>query len=1207
MKIKDLFLRNIARHINPAVTVDSFTQDTVNAEIEEYIFTDELIEKQYAFLYKVFNKKEGKTGVWINGYYGSGKSHFIKFAHYLMNNANSLAAFERYSDAVRKYKNDLSDVTEANLDRLKKQVAQSKAETIIFNIEAVTSNTGKKKDRLTRIFINQLNRHRGFNAVNIPVAIFLEKHLYKIGKFELFKQQIKAHLNADWNLNSNDLVHLKLKRVLEIAHAIDNEIDVEHLRNKIALPDDVSIKDHLIPELLDFLADKPENFRLVFMVDEISQYIGNDIELLLNLQTIVEAIEVPCQHRVWLVATAQQTLDDVVGTIKNSNTVTDHEAVGKILGRFDTRISLESQSASFITQKRILDKNESASEEISHFYSKNKEEIHNKFVFLQNAYKSYNSADDFLLAYPFIPYQFKLISDVFDAFSAHEYVIREVKDNERSVLGITHKTIKLFTDNDLGDFVPFDAFFNDTFNANLTHKARRIIQKAWDADFIKKDPFAKRVVNALFMISNISDVNKVKFSANLDNLVILLITKLDENRNELQSRIQEVLANMVADDLIFVENGNYFFYKEDEMDVATIIKNTPVSTEDRFTYFNDLLKDILRNDSKVAFNQNTISLNFFLDEKQFNQKADLNVKFLVFTPYNVHNLSLANDDNSLLFCLYEWFLENSALHIDFMNYSKTMVYMKLYSIDMYTERKATNERFQERNKKLKASIIERIRKHFIETKIISGHQIISPEQITANSPDKYYQKALEKHFENIFKYNKLSEAYATSVDMLKANARNTQTSTDNELTNAEQRLVNEMERAGNEISLADLVATFGAPPFGWKDNAVIDMVRALAVKKAANISYRNDERLEISEFIDKALRTTERRAIIIKPGDKIGIETINQVIASVNSIFNKRIPDFTDAHNLTAFLRDNLFKEYMNKFDDMLEHHGRWIFTKPVRQITNEFKNVLQIRDIKKFFEAITANESEYRRLFDLFAAIEDFVKDNLANYKAIASFAENNIHNKEHLSAANAIKLDEILRFYKTEENPTNDFRTIKRHFTDISKEIEELIEAKKQECNAVYALVAEKLKSELTHRNLPENLLADCKLRIAEIERIDRIERLQLLIAEATKFTGNQVQNFIDLQAKQKLSEEKLKPKPEPVLNKNANSAEVTSGNSEASDAKTEFTKQPAKRTSAKIDWALVNKKTSLNSEQEINEYVENLRKHLLELLNDADSLII
>ena len=76
MKLKDIYERGLDRKINPAVVVSENDSETIDTEIREYIFTPELIESLYLLLDTVANKRIGKTGIWISGYYGSGEITF---------------------------------------------------------------------------------------------------------------------------------------------------------------------------------------------------------------------------------------------------------------------------------------------------------------------------------------------------------------------------------------------------------------------------------------------------------------------------------------------------------------------------------------------------------------------------------------------------------------------------------------------------------------------------------------------------------------------------------------------------------------------------------------------------------------------------------------------------------------------------------------------------------------------------------------------------------------------------------------------------------------------------------------------------------------------------------------------------------------------------------------------------------------------------
>ena len=203
---------------------------------------------------------------------------------------------------------------------------------------------------------------------------------------------------------------------------------------------------------------------------------------------------------------------------------------GKILGRFDTRISLQSNDASFITQKRVLDKNSQGLQAISEIYEENKDYIENQFRINHELFKGYEDRESFEVAYPFVPYQFRLISHVFEAFQALEYVIKEVKNNERSVLGITHFTAKECAEMEVGSFVPFDAFYNGQFSTNLTAQGGNAIQNAIELPYVVNTPFAQRVVKVLFMISNLLENQRQTFPSNIENIAVLLMDELDQNR-----------------------------------------------------------------------------------------------------------------------------------------------------------------------------------------------------------------------------------------------------------------------------------------------------------------------------------------------------------------------------------------------------------------------------------------------------------------------------------------------------------------------------------------------------------------------------------------------------------------------------------------------------------------------------------------------------
>jgi hypothetical protein len=139
------------------------SDEAVRTEIEEYVFTDEIINNLYKTLLAIKNKGNvSKTGIWINGYYGSGKSHFLKYVHYCVYPQTREKAFERLVKAVKEHdpltttnSRSKSLVTPAEIKDLKQWYEHAEIEDILFNAQDVT-RAKKDANTFTYIFYRRL-------------------------------------------------------------------------------------------------------------------------------------------------------------------------------------------------------------------------------------------------------------------------------------------------------------------------------------------------------------------------------------------------------------------------------------------------------------------------------------------------------------------------------------------------------------------------------------------------------------------------------------------------------------------------------------------------------------------------------------------------------------------------------------------------------------------------------------------------------------------------------------------------------------------------------------------------------------------------------------------------------------------------------------------------------------------------------------------
>ena len=129
-------------------------------------------------------------------------------------------------------------------------------------------------------------------------------------------------------------------------------------------------------ELKQYLQEKDDKYRLIFLVDEISQFIDARRGLLLQLQEIVTRLHEKCNDKIWIAATAQQDLQEILESCQINATSEDY---GKIMGRFEVKVSLTGTKSEYITQKRILDKNGAAAIKLGELYDKKRNAIAAQF------------------------------------------------------------------------------------------------------------------------------------------------------------------------------------------------------------------------------------------------------------------------------------------------------------------------------------------------------------------------------------------------------------------------------------------------------------------------------------------------------------------------------------------------------------------------------------------------------------------------------------------------------------------------------------------------------------------------------------------------------------------------------------------------------------------------------------------------------------
>ena len=363
MKIDDMFLKDIHRNIEGVITASKVNDEQVYQELDEYVVTKEL-QGHFKTFFAAYKKgvlgDTSKMGVWIQGFFGSGKSQFLKILSYILENKeiNGKTAFDFFTEGDEGTRKIKDDMTIADMQL----ATDTPTNVILFNVESKHQTGTEEKNSLVNVFLKVFNDSLGYST--IPQLADLERDLNKKGKFEAFKTAFKAEQGETWEKSRHEIDFLE-DEVVDALVAVDyfSETAARNWFAKYEKDYQISIED--FAELVEeHLQSKGNNEHIVFLVDEIGQYIGGNRSLTLQLQTIVEELGNKSRGKAWVIVTSQELIDAV--TDISGSAATDFS---KIKGRFETTLSLSSANADEVIQKRILAKNTSGQQFLEADYS----------------------------------------------------------------------------------------------------------------------------------------------------------------------------------------------------------------------------------------------------------------------------------------------------------------------------------------------------------------------------------------------------------------------------------------------------------------------------------------------------------------------------------------------------------------------------------------------------------------------------------------------------------------------------------------------------------------------------------------------------------------------------------------------------------------------------------------------------------------------
>lgn len=626
MTIKDLFIKPLNRPINGVVKADQNDNATVYQELDEYVVTNEL-EKHFRCFFESYSTDlndpslANRVGVWISGFFGSGKSHFLKTLSYILANKDAVDGNGNHKHAVHFF--DEQKIRDAMIRADISKAVSNTADVMLFNIDSKASSNDSGNPILN-VFLRVFNEHQGFSGDH-PHLAHMERHLSQKGVYETFKKAFAASSGMHWQ-EERDGYHFYQDDVEKaLAEALNLSPEAAHKWFEESEKTFSVSVENFCTWVKEYLDTQSPKHRVLFLVDEVGQFIGNDTKLMLTLQTITENLGTICKGRAWIVVTSQADMDAVLGELS----ATKANDFSKIAGRFKTRLSLSSSNTDEVIQKRLLRKTPEAEAQLNAIFNKMGDVLKNQLSFDRSGptLKNFDGPDSFVKNYPFAPYHFQLVQKVFEEIRKVGATGAHLAYGERSMLDAFQMAANAIAGQPVGALIPMHRFYSSV-EGFLDTAVKRTIDQAKDNTTL--DDFDVQMLRTLFMIRYVDLVK-----GTLDNLVTLSIAQIDEDKLSLRKRIDDSLQRLEKESLI-TRNGDIFqFLTNEERDITRKIKSTEIASSDENKTLSELIyKDLLRDKNKFRYNVNKMdySISRYLDGHTLDNRLESDLKVEVISP-----------------------------------------------------------------------------------------------------------------------------------------------------------------------------------------------------------------------------------------------------------------------------------------------------------------------------------------------------------------------------------------------------------------------------------------------------------------------------------------------------------------------------------------------------------------------------------------------
>src|SRR5262249_6149256 len=452
--IKTLFANDIHRRIEEVIKVDQTDEEVIRDEINEYVVTD-AIRAHYTGIFDAYretpNKPHEGIAIWVSGFFGSGKSSFAKMLGLAV--ANRKVAGQSTSErfAQRAGDNKISVL----LNGINEKIP---THAVIFDV-STDRGIRSGNQTLTEIMYGLFLQNLGY-AKNLDLSE-LEIGLEEKGQLARFEEEYKRLFNKDWAIEKGK-VAFALSEASRVLHSLDPDTYpmadswVKAVKNKADIT-----PGKLAERAGELMKRRKPGLSLMFVVDEVGQFVARDVQKMLDLQAIVQSLGVKGRGKHWVVVTSQEKLGELVSGLDDKKI-----ELARLMDRFPLplQVHLEPSDISEVTSRRVLSKNASAQAALGKLFDEHRGRLTEHTRLTAEIKLPELTRDAFIDLYPLLPYQIDLVIQVVSGLRTQGGASKHVGGAIRTIIKLAQQLLinpaVTLADAQLGALVRLDQVYD---------------------------------------------------------------------------------------------------------------------------------------------------------------------------------------------------------------------------------------------------------------------------------------------------------------------------------------------------------------------------------------------------------------------------------------------------------------------------------------------------------------------------------------------------------------------------------------------------------------------------------------------------------------------------------------------------------------------------------------------------------------------------